>query len=100
MAKAYWRAIEAGNLHAAATFVRHYDNPWMEFAETVGGHFDAMYHGAQEVFGIAGRWRREPYASMTDAEMERLRALFAGLPAVGDRGAAVTGPPDDTPALV
>jgi len=39
-----------------------------------------MYHGAQEVFGIAKRWRRPPYASLTDEEMERLRGFFAGLP--------------------
>ncbi len=41
-----------------------------------------MYHGAQEVFGIAERWRRPPYLSLTDPEMERLRAFFAGLPPI------------------
>ncbi len=32
------------------------------------------------IFGIAGRWRRPPYHSLDDAEMERLREFFAGLP--------------------
>jgi 4-hydroxy-tetrahydrodipicolinate synthase len=82
--KAYWRRIQAGDMFGAAQLIRTYDHPWMEFAETLGGGFDAMYHGAQEVFGIAGRWRRPPYASLSDGEMERLRAFFAGLPPIAD----------------
>jgi dihydrodipicolinate synthase/N-acetylneuraminate lyase len=80
IANAYWAAILAGDLPAAARIVRNFDVPWFAFAETIDGGFDAMYHGAQEVFGIAGRWRRPPYHSLDDAEMERLRAFFAGLP--------------------
>jgi hypothetical protein len=41
-----------------------------------------MYHGAQEIFGIAGRWRRGPYHSLSDAEMEQLRGFLDGLPAL------------------
>ncbi len=43
-----------------------------------------MFHGAQEIFGIAGRWRRGPYASLDDADMERLRDFFAALPSLDD----------------
>ena len=80
IAHAYWQAVDGGDLAAAARIIRDFDHPWMAFADTLPGGFDAMYHGAQEIFGIAGRWRRPPYHSLDDAEMERLRAFFAGLP--------------------
>jgi 4-hydroxy-tetrahydrodipicolinate synthase len=82
IAHAYWRTIEAGDLAASARIIRDYDYLWFDFSETLGGGFDAMYHGAQEVFGIAGRWRRPPYQSLTDAEMERLQGFFASLPPI------------------
>jgi len=31
-----------------------------------------VIHGCYELVGIASRWRRPPYHSMTDQEMERL----------------------------
>ena len=82
IAHAYWRTIESGDMAASARIIRDYDYPWFDFSETLGGGFDAMYHGAQEVFGIAERWRRSPYQSLTDSEMERLRGFLAGLPPV------------------
>ncbi|HVA86689.1 MAG TPA: dihydrodipicolinate synthase family protein [Candidatus Saccharimonadales bacterium] len=91
IAHAYWAAVQAGDLAAAARILRDFDQPWFMFAESLGGGFDAMYHGAQEVFGIASRWRRLPYHSLTDAEMERLRAFFSGLPPV-ERAAATASP--------
>lgn len=80
IARAYWRAIEARDLPAATAIIRDYDYRWFDFSETLDGGYDAMYHGAQEVFRIAERWRRPPYHSLTDAEMERLRGFFADLP--------------------
>lgn len=80
IAHAYWQAVDGGDLATAARIIRDFDHPWMAFADTLSGGFDAMYHGAQEIFGIAGRWRRPPYHSLDDAEMERLREFFAGLP--------------------
>ena len=84
VAHAYWRSVDGGDLARAARIVRDFDHPWMTFADTLPGGFDAMYHGAQEIFGIAGRWRRPPYHSLSDAEMERLRGFFASLPRVED----------------
>ena len=83
IAHAYWRAIQGrrpGDARRGSSAI--YDHTWFEFSETIQGGFDAMYHGAQEVFGIAGRWRRSPYHSLNDEEMERLRAYFAGLPKI------------------
>lgn len=82
VAHAYWRSVAAGELTAAAALIRDFDHPWMELADTLPGGFDAMFHGAREVFGIAGRWRRPPYASLGDEDMERLGAFFAGLPSL------------------
>jgi len=80
IAHAYWRTIETGDLAGSARIIRDYDDAWFDFSKTLNGGFDAMYHGAQEIFGIAGRWRRPPFESLTDEEIERLRGFFAGLP--------------------
>jgi dihydrodipicolinate synthase/N-acetylneuraminate lyase len=81
---AYWRAIQAGDLAAAASIIEAYDQPWFDLALGIDGNFDAMFHASQEVFGISGRWRRPPYHSLTDAEMERVRAMYAALPRIAD----------------
>ena len=57
-----------------------YDHPWFEFSEREDGQFDAMFHATQEIYGIGGRWRRTPYHSFADEQMERLRAFYQGLP--------------------
>ena len=82
VAHAYWRAIEAGDLARAAEICRDYDHPYMDVWSSVEGGFDAVYHGNRELFGITGRWRRPPYHSLTDAEMDRLRTWWQGLPAI------------------
>jgi dihydrodipicolinate synthase/N-acetylneuraminate lyase len=79
---AYWRAVRAGDLAACAEIIRVYDHPWFEYAEREAGAFDAMFHATQEIFGIGGRWRRAPYHSFDDEQMERLRAFYDGLPAI------------------
>ena len=84
VAQAYWRAIQANDLAAAASIIEAYDVPWFDLAFTLDGNFDAMFHASQEVFGIGGRWRRAPYHSLTDAEMERVRAMYAALPKIAD----------------
>ena len=81
---AYWRAIRAGDLTAAAAIIEAYDVPWFDLATEVDGNFDALFHASLEVFGIAGRWRRGPYHSSSDADMERIRAMYAGLPRLED----------------
>lgn len=72
IAHVYWDAIEAGNIPAAVEVIRRYDSPYFDFVFDLPGGFDAGIHGALELFGIAPRWRRKPYHSLNDAEMERL----------------------------
>jgi len=40
------------------------------------GSLDAAIHGMLELFGIAPRWRRKPYHSCTDAEIDQLAAFL------------------------
>lgn len=80
--------MQAGDLSAAVAIIETYDQSWIELAGELDGDFDALFHGTQEVFAIAGRWRRPPYHSLTDPEMDRVRAFYAGLP---DIAAVVRG---------
>jgi dihydrodipicolinate synthase/N-acetylneuraminate lyase len=95
---AYWRAVQARDLDACARIIRIYDHPWFEMAEREAGNFDAMFHATQEIFGIGGRWRRTPYHSFTDEQMERLRAFYDGLPRVADVAPAYAAGAAPTPA--
>ena len=81
---AYWRAIQANDLAAGAAIIKAFDQPWFDLAFALDGNFDAMFHASQEIFGIGGRWRRPPYHSLTDGEMERVRAMYAALPKIAD----------------
>ena len=72
----YWDAITKNDLPAAAAIIRDYDIALFDLIASLPGGFDAGMHGIQEVFGIAERWRRPPYYSLNDAEMERLKAFF------------------------
>ena len=75
IARAYWDAIEAGNLTAAAKVIRDYDLPMfalMEAASAIGS--DAAQHAMMELYGIAQRWRRPPLSSFSDAEAERIQS--------------------------
>ena len=76
----YWQAIQAMDLAAVQQIIRDYDMPYFDFIATFTGGWNAGFHGALELFGVAGRWRRLPYYSLDDAEMERLAGFF------GDRG--------------
>lgn len=79
IAHTYWKAIETHDLEAAHRIIRDYDMPLFDFILASRGSFDAAIHGILELFGIAERWRRKPYHSCTDAEMDELRAFLGQL---------------------
>ena len=54
----------------------------MDYIMKLAGGFDAGFHGVLEICGIAKRWRRPPYYSLSDEEIERLAAFLRGLPPV------------------
>ena len=72
----YWQAIQANDLTAAIQVIKDYEIPFNDFTETLTGTSDAAMHGALELFGLAKRWRRKPYYSLNDQEMERLADFF------------------------
>jgi 4-hydroxy-tetrahydrodipicolinate synthase len=79
VAHRYWAAIQAGDLPAAVAVIKKFDIPFMDFCAAHGVHFDAVVHGAMELAGLAQRWRRPPYSSLDDDQMEKLKSFLAGV---------------------
>ncbi|NLX99359.1 MAG: dihydrodipicolinate synthase family protein [Rhodopirellula sp.] len=75
----YWQAIERGDLDAATAVIRDYDMPLFDHLVVVEGSFDAALHGILELTGQAGRWRRAPYHSLSDQQMEQLNEFLKTL---------------------
>ena len=74
----YWGAVQGGDWERAGKVVEDHDWPFMDYIKDLPGGFDAGIHGALELFGVAQRWRRKPYHSLNDEEMEQLRDFFKG----------------------
>lgn len=75
----YWQAAQTEDWATAAGVIRDYDMPYFDFVLNMVGGFDAGLHGTFELFGLAQRWRRPPYHSLSDEQMERLSQLFHDL---------------------
>jgi 4-hydroxy-tetrahydrodipicolinate synthase len=75
----YWQAVQTEDLAEAARIIREYDMPYFESVLNMVGGFDAALHGTYELFGLSQRWRRPPYHSLTDEQMEQLSQLFLDL---------------------
>lgn len=76
VAKTYWNAIQQGNLKAARRVIQDFEIPLFDCISSLPGGYGAGMHGISELCGITGRWRRPPYHSLTDAEMEPLSELL------------------------
>ena len=72
----YWQAVQTGDWAAARAVVRDYDIPLFDTFAALPGGVDAGIHGALELFGICERWRRPPYYSLNDEEMELVADFF------------------------
>jgi 4-hydroxy-tetrahydrodipicolinate synthase len=71
----YWAAVSAGDIAQALRIFRDVEAPLEQHMRTYSGGRDAALHGLFELRGLAGRWRREPYHSLTDDEMTQLKAF-------------------------
>lgn len=69
----YWQAVQSGDDAEVLAVLRDVELPLEDFCATFDGGRDAAIHGLMELFGVCGRWRRKPYHSVTDAEMDKLR---------------------------
>ena len=76
IAHRYWDAVEAKDLGTARAIIRDYDMPFFDFIKTVTGGWNAGVHGAMELFCVTKRWRRKPYHTIDETDMERLRGFF------------------------
>ncbi|MGI5819052.1 MAG: dihydrodipicolinate synthase family protein [Armatimonadota bacterium] len=76
IATRYWSAIERDDVVAAVEVIRDCDMPFFDHARSAVGGFDAVIHGAMELAGICGRWRRLPYHSLTEEQMDSLADLL------------------------
>ena len=72
----YWDAIQRGNCDRAGKVVEDHDWPFMDYIMHLQGGLDTGIHGVLELYGTTQRWRRNPYHSLDDQEMERLRNFF------------------------
>ncbi len=72
----YWGAVQAKNLETIQRIIQDYDMPFFDTIMKLTGGWNAGVHGAMEVFGVAKRWRRKPYYSLNDEEMEGLAGFF------------------------
>jgi dihydrodipicolinate synthase/N-acetylneuraminate lyase len=72
----YWEAVTRGDLMTAAAIIRDYDRPFFDYLLGLPGGFDAGLRGILELAGLAERWRRPPYYSLSDAEMADLAAFL------------------------
>ncbi len=70
IAHAYWHAVSADNLPEARRIIRDYDFPFFELVMGLPGGFNAGIQAMLELKGIAQRWRRQPYYSLSDQELE------------------------------
>lgn len=75
----YWDAIQKGDTPAAMRVIEEIELPLEEHMAGYPGGRDAAVHGLMELAGVCGRWRKPPYYSLSDAEMERLRDFARGM---------------------
>jgi 4-hydroxy-tetrahydrodipicolinate synthase len=75
----YWTATQSGDFETARAVIREIDAPFFRHVAAYPGGFDACMHGALELRGLAQRWRRAPYYSLSDREMEQLAAFLTSI---------------------
>ena len=75
----YWQAILTDDMATAVEVIERYDIPFFDYTLALTGGFDAGVHGTLELFGVTQRWRRNPYYSLSDEEMEKLADFYRSL---------------------
>ena len=70
IAHGYWAAITKNHLPEARRIIKDYDYPFFELIMALPGGFNAGIQATLELKKIAQRWRRKPYYSLNDKELE------------------------------
>lgn len=74
----FWQAIRANDMVGIRKIIREYDVPCWDFITNFPGGCDAVIHGILELNGLCKRWRRKPYYSLSDKDMENLAVFLKG----------------------
>ena len=75
----YWKAIQSGDYDASWKITREIERPMFSHMAGVQGGFNAAAHGMFELLGICDRHLPLPYYTMTEGEMEELKAVMENL---------------------
>ena len=73
---AYWQAIQSNDIASAVKIITSQDMPLFKYLLTLEGGFDAGMHGMLELYGLAKRYRRKPYYTMSDEQLEKLKVFL------------------------
>ena len=78
LARQFWKAVQECDRDGIREFVAENDVPFWEILYSFGASVNPVFHGILELKGLAKRWRRAPYYSLNDEEMEKLADLMKG----------------------
>ena len=74
----FWSAYTGGNMREAISLVERYDIAlFAEFIAKNGMDFSAVIQGMYETAGVGSRWRRFPYSSLNDEQMDKLKSFVS-----------------------
>lgn len=68
----FWAAIRKDDLKQAVAITKKYDYPF------ISRFTHPFWHGTLEYFGLAKRYMREPFKTLTDAEYAEIKPFFDG----------------------
>jgi dihydrodipicolinate synthase/N-acetylneuraminate lyase len=74
LAHHYWHLVQSQDYVAAGQFIHQYEIPMFKILNRCPGGFDAGLHARGGIIGIYPRWRRPPYRSLADEDVETLAA--------------------------
>ncbi len=85
VSRAYWKACQQGDRARATAIIKQIDMPYFKLISGFRGGFNAGIYGSLELAGVARRYRRPPYATITGEDMEKLQDFHNRVPEILDR---------------
>lgn len=82
VSRAYWKLYQAGDLTKAAEIIKQIDMPYFKLICGFRGGFNAGIYGSLELAGVAKRFRRAPYATISGEDMEKLQEFHGKVPGI------------------
>lgn len=79
VSNAFWQSYSEGKYKEAMDVIEKYEFPLLKFWQADGKQFDATIHGMYEIAGLGQRYRRAPYSSLNDCQMEQVREFLQKL---------------------